>query len=312
MPHVLKHCTTSDEYWRAREFLRRLHVVRTRPSGNWHVGDFDYWRWHWLENVVERPLDFHMWESAGGEIVAVLVQGDPGVCHPMADPTVISDSLRHDMLEVAESELSSKSRDGRRFVFIWADETDDCMNGVLATRGYTLHESAHAVQANAWQALPSPPEAAPLPAGYSIRSMGDVDELPARSLASWRSFHPNEADQGANPTGDWYRNIQRAPLYRRDLDIVAIAPNGDVASFATCYFDDVVRTGDFVLVGTAPRHRRKGLGKAVVTEALRRLYDLGAIGAYVSWSESVPGALYQSTGFTDYEIGRAWSRSLGE
>jgi len=174
-----------------------------------------------------------------------------------------------------------------------------------------LHESVHAVQSNAWQTLPAPPEAAPLPTGYTLRSMGDVDDLPARSLALWRSFHPNEPDEDADPAGDWYRNIQRAPLYRRDLDVVAIAPNGDIASFATCYYDDVLRTGDFVLVGTAPRHQRKGLGKAVVTEALRRLHHLGAIGAYVSWYESVPGALYQSAGFTDYDIGRAWSRNLG-
>jgi GNAT superfamily N-acetyltransferase len=107
-------------------------------------------------------------------------------------------------------------------------------------------------------------------------------------------------------TGAWYRNVQRAPLYRRDLDVVAISPNGDIASFATCYFDDVSRTGVFVLDGTASQHRRIGLGKAVMVEALRRLQWLGATAAYVSWYDAPAGALYESVGFLDQRRGRVW------
>lgn len=200
------------------------------------------------------------------------------------------------------------SRDGRRVAFVWSDEKDDRLNAVLEARSYELSEGAHATEHNAWQALPSAPDPAPLPAGYAIRSMGNVEELQRRNLASWRSFHPGEPDEGAGPTGDWYRNIQRAPLYRRDLDVVAVAENGDIASFATCYFDDVFRTGVFVLVGTAPPYQLKGLARAVMTEALRQLNHFGAIGAYVSWYKPVPSALYESVGFTDQEIGRAWRK----
>ena len=64
-----------------------------------------------------------------------------------------------------------------------------------------------------------------------------------------------------------------------------------------------------MLVGSAPPHQEKGLGKVVVTETLRRLHHLGAIGAYVSWyDEPGPRALYESVGFTDQEIGRAWRK----
>jgi len=308
MTYKLKQYESPDDYWRAREFFRGLRIANPRPNETWHIADFDWWRWHWLENVVERPLAFHGWESSTGEIAAVLVQGDPGVCHPMVDPKVTSAELRQEMLEIAESNYVYAAQDGRRITFVWADEKDAILSGVLEERGYGLSTGDHSVQRNAWRALPESPASALLPAGYIIRSMGDVDELPARSLASWRSFHPEEPDEGADLTGEWYRNVQRAPLYRRDLDVVAVAENGDIASFALCYFDDVSRTGVFVLVGTAPLHQRKGLGRAVMTEALRRLHHLGAIGAYAHWYEPVPGALYESVGFTDQEIGRAWRK----
>jgi GNAT superfamily N-acetyltransferase len=309
MTFNVKQYESPDDYWRAREFFRAMLAADPRPSEMWHVGQFDYWRWHWLENVVERPPnELRYWETGDGEIAGVLVQGDPGVCHPMVDPRIATDELRQDMLEIAESEFVATLRDGRRAVFVWADESDDRLNGLVEARGYERFESAHAVEHNAWQPLPEVPDPAPVPAGYTVRSMGDVDELPARSLASWRSFHPDEPDEGADPTGSWYRSVQRAPLYRRDLDVVTVAASGEIASFSTCYFDDVSRTGIFVLVGSAPLHQRKGLARAVTTETLRRLHELGAVGAYVSWYEPEPGALYESVGFSDQEVGRAWRK----
>jgi len=310
MTLICRQYKTPEDYWRAREFFRGLRIADPRPSENWHVGGFDYWRWHCLENVVERPpSELRYWETGGKEIIAVLAQGDPGVCHPMVDPRIASEDLRHEMLKICESEFTTPWRDGRHATFAWADAKDDRLTRVLDARGYELSEGAHSTERNAWQPLPIAPDPVPLPAGYAVRSMGGVDELPARSLASWRAFHPGEPDEGADPTGGWYRNVQRAPLYRRDLDVVAVTSGGDIASFATCYFDDVSRTGVFVLVGTAPPHQRKGLGKAVMTETLRQLHRLGAVGAYASWYEPVPGALYESVGFADPEIGRAWRKT---
>ena len=309
MTFRLKTYESPDDYWHARQFFRAALAANPRPSETWHIGQFDYWRWHGLENVVERPpSELRYWEAPGGEIAGVLVQGDPGVCHPMVDPRVAADELLEEMLDVAESECTATLRDGRRAAFVWVDEKDDRLNKLVEARGYERFESAHSMEHNAWQPLPEAPEPTPIAAGYASRSMGDVEELPARSLASWRSFHPEEADEGADPTGAWYRNIQRAPLYRRDLDVVAVTGEGEIASFSTCYFDDVSRTGVFVLVGSAPPHQRKGLARAVTTETLRRLHHLGAVGAFVSWYEPEPGALYESVGFADQEIGRAWRK----
>jgi ribosomal protein S18 acetylase RimI-like enzyme len=100
--------------------------------------------------------------------------------------------------------------------------------------------------------------------------------------------------------------VQRAPLYRRDLDLVAVAPGGEFASFCTVWFDNVNRMGVFEPVGTAPAHQRRGLGKAVMSEGLRRLKHLGATLATVGSYSNEAGALYSSLGFTEYDLLERW------
>ena len=84
-------------------------------------------------------------------------------------------------------------------------------------------------------------------------------ELPSRSWASWRAFHSDDPDEKYDGDWSWYQNIQAAPLYRRDLDLVAIAPSGEVAAFTTTWYDDVTHSGYFEPVGTMPEHQRCGL-----------------------------------------------------
>ena len=123
----------------------------------------------------------------------------------------------------------------------------------------------------------------PVPAGYTVRALGDGLELLERCYASGLGFHKGDikiaVDNRNDPT--WYRNIQTAPLYRRDLDLVAVAPIGSIASFTTIWFDDVTRSAYFEPVATVPAHQRRGLAKAVMTEGLRRLKRMGAMIAFV-------------------------------
>src|SRR5690606_33802597 len=91
----------------------------------------------------------------------------------------------------------------------------------------------------------------------------------ARSWESWRAFHPDEPD-AAYAGWEWYRNVQRLPLYRRDLDIVAAAADRELAGFCTLWYDGATRTGSFVPVGAAPEPPPR---------ALRRDLDIVAAAA---------------------------------
>jgi hypothetical protein len=76
---------------------------------------------------------------------------------------------------------------------------------------------------------------APVPEGYTIRSLGDGLELLELCYASGLVFHEGDIQTAVENRDDpgWYRNIQATPLYRRDLDMVAVAPDGAVAGFST-------------------------------------------------------------------------------
>ncbi len=125
--------------------------------------------------------------------------------------------------------------------------------------------------------------------------MGGLDEHPARSWCSWRAFHAEEPDEKYDGDHTWYQNMQSAPLYRRDLDIVAATPAGEIAAFCTISYDDTTRSAVTVLVGTAAEHWRRGLGKAVMAEGMRRLKHLGCTRVFsTAHNEDAADALYRS------------------
>jgi ribosomal protein S18 acetylase RimI-like enzyme len=148
-----------------------------------------------------------------------------------------------------------------------------------------------------------------LPEDYKVRALGDIEELPARSFLSWKAFHPQEPVEDYEGW-EWYLNIQRAPLYRRDLDLVVTSPGGELCSFCTVWFDDVTRVGSFEPVGTAPEYQRLGLGKAVMYEGLHRLQRMGAEMAFVGSGSEGAYAFYTSIGFDRLDISEMWTKSF--
>ena len=183
-----------------------------------------------------------------------------------------------------------------------------CAASLLIKRGYSKGDWPEYQRR---RSILAPITEVPLAAGYVIRSVGDGAELIERCYASGLAFHPDDIQVAIdNRDVTWYRNIQNAPLYRRDLDLVAIAPDGSVAAFCTIWFDDVTRTGSFEPVATVPAQQRRGLGKVVMTEGLRRLQRLGATQATVGSYSVHAGALYASLGFTEYELNERWIKAL--
>ena len=61
-------------------------------------------------------------------------------------------------------------------------------------------------------------------------------------------------------------------------------------------------------VAMVPVHQRRGLGKALVTEGLRRVQCMGATVAFVSGPSPAANALYQSVMGDDYALYAHWVR----
>ena len=295
---------SDEDYWRIRQFLREIYLINGRHEYSWPLYRWDYWRWHVNENIFQFNLEaaIFLWESGDGQIVALLNPDGPGEAFLNVHPNQISPELEVEMMSLAETHFAVTQADGSQRLCIWSPEEYAMRRNILKRRGYICEETTEAQRR---RSMSEPIESAPLADGYTLRALGDESELPARSWLSWKAFHPDEPDDRYQGW-EWYRNVQRAPLYRRDLDLVVVAPDGELAAFGTIWFDDIARTASFEPVGTHPAHQRRGLGKALLTEGLRRAARLGATLATVNSYSKAAGALYASVGFTGFDTNEAW------
>jgi mycothiol synthase len=109
------------------------------------------------------------------------------------------------------------------------------------------------------------------PSGFSLRSVTGEQEV-ERLVALHRSAFGTE-----NMTVEQRLAIMRAPQYDPELDLVAIAPNGELSAFCICGFTDSgQQVGYTDPIGTHARYKRLGLGKAIVTAGLQTLKNRGA------------------------------------
>ena len=308
MTLTLRGYQDENDYWRIREFLRKVFLMNDRREYSWQTYRFDYWRWHGIENLEHGQLeeDVFIWETSGGDFAAVANSEGPGIAYFQVDPGRYTPELASEMISIAEKNLAVKKPDGNVRLGVFVNQADELRQEILNQRGYT--------KSKYWEHHHSRPMSLPvpkvqLPDDYHVRALGDEKELPVRSYLSWRAFHPDEPDDRYEGW-EWYLNIQRAPLYRRDLDLVAVSADGDQASFCTIWFDDVTRSGSFEPVGTDPDHQRRGLGKAVIHEGLHRLKRLGAIVAFVGSGSEGASEFYKSIGFTELDRSEMWIKNL--
>ena len=306
----LRKVRDEDDYWRIREFLRLVFLLNDRRELSWQVARFDYWRWHGVANLGDGSLqDVSIWETRDGQIAAVLNPEGLGEAHFSVHPEYYTSELAAEMILTAEQSLVYTSPDGKKKLTAWVNEHQTKYKDLLVQFGYSRGSDTEAMRR---RSLDDPILDAPPSPGYSVRSLGDGLELLERCYASGLGFHDDDIHIARNNRDDpqWYRNIQTAPLYRRDLDIVAVAPDGAIASFCTIWFDDVTRSAYFEPVATVPAHQRRGLGKAVMCEGLRRLRRMGATQALVGSYSSEAHALYESVGFKEYDLLESWVKNL--
>ncbi len=311
MGTIFRPYSSEDDFWRMRTFLRESMMANSLTEISWHVARLDYARWHVMMNCAKVTLDevATIWQDGERIVGLVLPDGGPGEAHILIRPDYEDASLVTEMIDQAERTLCTEVPGNGRSIYVWTPSGKELRISILEKRGYVRRGAAE----KQWiKDLPANLEPAPLPPGYAVRSLGDGLELLERCYASGLGFHGGDIRVGIENRNDptWYRNIQTAPLYRRDLDLVAVAPDGSVASFCTIWFDDVTRSAYFEPVATIPSKQRMGLGRAVLTEGLIRLSRMGAVRAFVGGYSDAANALYSSIFGTRHTINEPWWRRL--
>ena len=302
---------TAPDFWKIRAYLRETFLLNGREEHNWQCYRWEYWRWHGVANLDQGPMEekVFLWETPDGELAAVLNAEGKGNAFLQMHPEFRTEEFEEEMIVVAEERLWNVAKDGKNKVAVWADDDDGLRTGILQRRSYT---QASWEMRDRYMSLEGEIPEPVVPDGFVVRPMGDGAELLERCYTSGLAFHPDNPAQAHENREDvtWYRNIQKAPLYRRDLDIVAVAPDGAVASFCTIWFDDVTLTAACEPVATSPAHQKKGLAKACIHEGLRRAREMGATMGFIGSGEEGAHRCYASAGLTDYKVSRQWVKEL--
>ena len=312
MKLIMRNYQNEEDYWRIRAFLRQIMILNGSRELSWHVARLDYWWWFvnpHIEKITPEENIF-IWETEEGQIAAVLNPEGRGQAFLQVHPEFHTMQLDEEMIATAEDHLTVTNKDGQRNLQVFVDSQDKDIQQILSQCGFKRVEKAgyqeHQHRRSLDEALPDVPQ---IP-GYTVRPVGDGLELLERCYASGLGFHEDDIhvarDNRDRP--EWYHHVQSAPLYRRDLDIVAVASDGSIASFCTAWFDDVSRTAYLEPVATVPAHRKRGLGKAVIFETLHRLKRMGCKVAFVGGYSERANSLYFSVMGPAHDISEPWEK----
>jgi predicted N-acetyltransferase YhbS len=238
-----------------------------------------------------------IWEDNGRVVGAVSTEyawrGDAFVQrHPGHN------GLLDEMLAYAEENLANPE-DGGLHVFIF--DHDEAFRAAALERGYVQNcERYEDVSEYDVRRLPAPA----LPAGFTVRSVADELDVERRRAIFGLGF--DHSDPAEWPSAFAYEELMRAPDYRPELDLFVVALSGEYVSCAVIWYDEHNGSGILEPVCTHPDYRRRGLGREVVLEAIRRAAALGAYRGIVDTAKP----FYLSFGFDPKCRGHYWRKRL--
>lgn len=102
------------------------------------------------------------------------------------------------------------------------------------------------------------------------------------------------------------------PQYINDLDLVAVAPDGQLAAFCIGWLNTARTVAQIEPCGVHPKFERLGLGRAIVHACLGQMQAHGAATAVVhcETDNSPTFALYTGAGFCSAFTFSAWAKTF--
>ena len=278
-------------------------LVRTyRTAGehiNWPQPRWEYMHYHPLIRGVDMRA-IGIWEAKGEIFAVVHPEHSMGMAYFEIDPE--HGALKREMLTYAEERLST-ARDGVRRLLVLIGDQDEDFQDVASESGYVKGDSQEAVSLFA---IPKPFPDISLPSGFRLKTLAEANDLRRVNRVLWRGF--GHGDEPPEDELEDRRFMQSAPNYRKDLNVVVEAPDGNFVSYCGMWYEPVHAIAYVEPVATDPDYRRMGLGRAAVLEGIRRCGALGATAACVG--STMP--FYLSLGFRQSYGSTFWQRQWME
>ncbi|MDP3488188.1 MAG: GNAT family N-acetyltransferase [Bacillota bacterium] len=286
----------SEDFIRVRDFFKRIHEP-TYKFGNW-----DWVRWEWgfsLPYLDETQLSkIGVWEDDGRIVALATYETTLGEAYFAYDQDYAF--LKKALIEYAVEYLAKVDENGAHSLNMGISESDDEFRQIARDLGFTEGEKPE------YMSTMHNPDVLPeisLPAGYSIVSMAEENDLHKINRVLWRGFnHPGEPPESEIPGRI---KSQSGPDFRRDITLAVKAPNGNFVSYCGMWYTPDIDYAVVEPVATDPDYRRMGIGKAVVLEGIRRCFAEGAVAVYVGSGQQ----FYFDIGFKPIAATRRWSKT---
>jgi ribosomal protein S18 acetylase RimI-like enzyme len=273
--------------------MHELALEQRRELGvraQWHVGDVT---WGLRQHEGREPeWTIRIWKDGGRTVAWSWLK---------SDRDLLEFDVRRDRLDLLDEILAEP--DARTTV---AFEDDDEVRDALDRHGFTATGEANVNRQGTImhflaRDLSEAPEQPQLPDGYRCRTV-EPGDLAVRVAVHRDVWAPSRVTESS------FANVQASWPYRASLDCVVEAPDGRFAAYCLVWPDDENGVGELEPVGVRDESRRRGLGAAVCTFALRRLHDEGGRQAIVYCVTDAACGLYESIGFRRHATLVGYSR----
>jgi ribosomal protein S18 acetylase RimI-like enzyme len=285
-----------------RDFNALSHLVAAGRAANlytWypHTGDVGYWYYYFYPEKDLRKNTF-IWEDPkepGRLLGWALLYSNWHAFDVYVQPELRETAEHAEMLAWAADRATKLARQlGRATVrTMWVSDEDTWLRQELTSLGIgTPSEGGYIMETSLKAPLPEPV----LPDGFELCALTNKAWVETRARAQAAAF---QVTLPFDRYLERYRSFRSSPVYDPELDLMTLSPDGRAASFCLCWVDPLNQVGLFEPVGTHPDFRRKGLGRAVMLEGMRRLKQRGMRTAVLGVDSDNPGAikLYESAGF---------------
>lgn len=262
-----------------------------------HVGEM-MWSFFMVACHLNPQEHIRLWH-ADGKLVGYAILGED----PSFDWQILPEyewcGIEAEALAWAETRLADlRQRDAHR----WGGQLvsgarQDHAERIAFLEQHGFRPGGQFSEVNMLRSLSGPIPEGVVPPGCQVRAVAEVGEVSSRAASQREVWHPWTV---GNIGDDDYAHLMRTPGYQRELDVVAVVPEGVIAAYVNGWLDPVNRIGDFGPVGALPTYRRRGLTRAVLLECLRRMQARGMDRVSVSTGVTNTPALrlYESVGFT--------------
>jgi len=244
-----------------------------------HPGELGWWMYH---SDRRRP---ETWWLQGEDVLIVIDFADEGEIRVFARPGI----------SPMPAINWARRRLGGRGAVGFVSDADGELVEWLHEVG---NEPADIFRAYEWDlrnGLPTPS----LPPGWVLRHVSGEREADDRRAASHAAF---QSKMPAAMHLERYLGFMRSPVYVPERDLVAVSPEGRIASFMVWWADSsgIAQIEPF---GTHPNFQRQGIGRALLLHGLGQMKEAGMVTCRVmtqEWREAT--SFYEGIGFRD--VGR--------